>query len=175
MRKTYKKGFTLVELVIVIAVIAILSAVLIPSIGGIVADAKKTTAKNNLLTLITTTVTESETDLPEQYFIYAEENEIKSVYRWTGNELIEEELNKDFEWVPPHLDDGYSKEKIFDISSIDSEIKFKANPKMTMVYQWQKLSGSDSYYNLIKVREEPATNNIDENNPTGGAFNGTST
>ena len=36
MRKSNKKGFTIVELVIVIAVIAILSAVLIPTFGGII-------------------------------------------------------------------------------------------------------------------------------------------
>lgn len=40
MKKTNKKkGFTIVELVIVIAVIAILSAVLIPTFGGIIDDA----------------------------------------------------------------------------------------------------------------------------------------
>ena len=40
MRKSNKKGFTIVELVIVIAVIAILSAVLIPTFGGITEKAK---------------------------------------------------------------------------------------------------------------------------------------
>ena len=44
MNKNFKKGFTIVELVIVIAVIAILSAVLIPTFTGIVDNAKKTTA-----------------------------------------------------------------------------------------------------------------------------------
>ena len=39
MRNTNKKGFTIVELVIVIAVIAILSAVLIPTFSGIIAKA----------------------------------------------------------------------------------------------------------------------------------------
>ena len=36
MKRNNKKGFTIVELVIVIAVIAILSAVLIPTFGGII-------------------------------------------------------------------------------------------------------------------------------------------
>ena len=44
MKRNFKKGFTIVELVIVIAVIAILSAVLIPTFTGIVDNAKKTTA-----------------------------------------------------------------------------------------------------------------------------------
>ena len=46
MKRNNKKGFTIVELVIVIAVIAILSAVLIPTFGGIIADAQ---AKADLL------------------------------------------------------------------------------------------------------------------------------
>ena len=45
MKKNNKKGFTIVELVIVIAVIAILSAVLIPTFGGIVDQANESAAK----------------------------------------------------------------------------------------------------------------------------------
>ena len=41
MRKNNKKGFTIVELVIVIAVIAILAAVLIPTFSGIIKKAEK--------------------------------------------------------------------------------------------------------------------------------------
>ncbi len=42
MKRNNKKGFTIVELVIVIAVIAILSAVLIPTFGGVTAKAQDT-------------------------------------------------------------------------------------------------------------------------------------
>ena len=41
MKKTNKKGFTIVELVIVIAVIAILAAVLIPNISRLVKKANE--------------------------------------------------------------------------------------------------------------------------------------
>lgn len=44
MKKRNKKGFTIVELVIVIAVIAILAAVLIPTFSGIVEKANKSSA-----------------------------------------------------------------------------------------------------------------------------------
>ena len=44
MKRNNKKGFTIVELVIVIAVIAILSAVLIPTFGGIVEKANDSAA-----------------------------------------------------------------------------------------------------------------------------------
>lgn len=44
MKKTRKKGFTIVELVIVIAVIAILAAVLIPTFSGVIERAKQSNA-----------------------------------------------------------------------------------------------------------------------------------
>ena len=44
MKKTNKKGFTIVELVIVIAVIAILAGVMIPTFGGIIENANKNAA-----------------------------------------------------------------------------------------------------------------------------------
>ena len=54
MKKSNKKGFTIVELVIVIAVIAILAAVLIPTFSGLVEKANKNAAlqeAKNALTL----------------------------------------------------------------------------------------------------------------------------
>ena len=47
MKKLNKKGFTIVEMVIVIAVIAILAAVMIPTFSGVVANAEKAAAKSN--------------------------------------------------------------------------------------------------------------------------------
>ena len=44
-KRNSKKGFTLVELVIVIAVIAILASVLIPTFGGIIDKANKSAAE----------------------------------------------------------------------------------------------------------------------------------
>ena len=41
MRNTNKKGFTIVELVIVVAVIAILAAVLIPTFSGVIRKANE--------------------------------------------------------------------------------------------------------------------------------------
>ena len=44
MKRTNQKGFTIVELVIVIAVIAILAAVLIPTFGGVIKKANESSA-----------------------------------------------------------------------------------------------------------------------------------
>ena len=54
-----KKGFTLVELVVVVAVIAVLSAILIPTIGCFVEQAKET---NDMATvrLLNTALVEDE-------------------------------------------------------------------------------------------------------------------
>ena len=48
MKHTNKKGFTIVELVIVIAVIAILAAVLIPTFGGIIKKANNSNMTQEL-------------------------------------------------------------------------------------------------------------------------------
>ena len=67
MKKMNKKGFTIVELVIVIAVIAILSAVLIPTFSGVVADANKTAvvadAKAKYQEYMTANITNYEKDV----------------------------------------------------------------------------------------------------------------
>ena len=51
MRKNNKKGFTLVELVIVVAVMAVLVAVAIPTVGSIVDTAEEAVADSNARTI----------------------------------------------------------------------------------------------------------------------------
>ena len=53
MKKLNKKGFTIVELVIVMAVIAILAAVMIPTFSGVINDAKETAAKSDAKAIYT--------------------------------------------------------------------------------------------------------------------------
>lgn len=74
MKRKLKKGFTLVELVIVIAVIAILSAVLIPTFGNVIGNAKESAAKSevsNTITQYTTNQASNElpSDLPKEGYI----------------------------------------------------------------------------------------------------------
>lgn len=74
MKRKLKKGFTLVELVIVIAVIAILSAVLIPTFGNVIGNAKESAAKSevsNTITQYTTNQASNElpSDLPQEGYI----------------------------------------------------------------------------------------------------------
>ena len=68
-KKNNRKGFTIVELVIVIAVIAILATVLVPTFGTVISDAKNTANLQNAKNVYTQYVAqeakngEYETDL----------------------------------------------------------------------------------------------------------------
>lgn len=59
MRRNNKKGFTIVELVIVIAVIAILAAVLIPTFSSVVENAKESAALQEVKNAYTTYLSET--------------------------------------------------------------------------------------------------------------------
>ena len=66
MKKLNKKGFTIVELSIVIAVVAILSAVLIPTFSGIVNKAKDSAAFQNAKNAYTEYISGENFDYAEQ-------------------------------------------------------------------------------------------------------------
>lgn len=63
-----KKGFTIVELVIVIAVIAILAAVLIPTFSGVVEKANKTAALEKAKNALTAVLTENNGSIGDAHF-----------------------------------------------------------------------------------------------------------
>ena len=48
MKKSNKKGFTLVELIVVIAIMAILAAVLVPTVTNKINDAKRSAAESDI-------------------------------------------------------------------------------------------------------------------------------
>ena len=62
MKRSNKKGFTIVELVIVIAVIGILAAVLIPTFSSVVDKANKSAAEQELKSAYTIALAEAITD-----------------------------------------------------------------------------------------------------------------
>lgn len=62
MKNTKKKGFTLIELIVVIAILGILAAILIPKFGGFTAKADKSACLADARTILTsynTIVTEN--------------------------------------------------------------------------------------------------------------------
>ena len=74
MKRNNKKGFTITELVIVIAVIAILAAVLIPTFSGVIDKAKKSTATQECAQARQNLLVERDADLSgyNWYFIHEE-------------------------------------------------------------------------------------------------------
>ena len=76
MKKLNKKGFTIVELSIVIAVVAILSAVLIPTFSGVIKNAKNSAAiqeARNAYTQYSMACAEANNE-PETTVVYAADN-----------------------------------------------------------------------------------------------------
>ena len=74
MKKMNKIGFTIVELVIVIAVIAILSAVMIPTFSGIVNKSKKSAALQEANNAKTTVLAEMDGDLFQEFDVTVVDN-----------------------------------------------------------------------------------------------------
>lgn len=68
MKRNNKKGFTIVELVIVVAVIAILAGVLIPTFVGVVAEAQNAAA-----------VSEAKTAYQQYIYAHTEDGEIAEI------------------------------------------------------------------------------------------------
>ena len=78
MKKLNRKGFTIVELVIVIAIIAILAAVMIPTFSGVMDQAKESAAFQSATHVKTTLLAITDADLDEvsgsaaDYYIVAD-------------------------------------------------------------------------------------------------------
>ena len=85
MTKKLKKGFTIVELVIVIAVIGILSAVLIPTFSGLIRKANDTALQENLRNAYTSYVSSYEysSDFPT---LYSRDEVIFSTYKFSDTD-----------------------------------------------------------------------------------------
>ena len=110
-----KKGFTLVELVIVVAVIAILSAILIPTIGSVIKDAKDAAVKSDIKTYVANKMIESEVDVDNDYFLQVEEKgegtsktyTVVAIYKWANGEAkVVDSIEANY--VPAGIPEGYT-------------------------------------------------------------------
>ena len=105
MKRTNKKGFTIVELVIVIAVIAILAAVLIPNISRLVRKAHVSSDLSLVRNLNMALETESATmDYPTAYSAFQAVKEngydiAKIEAKASNNQILYDEVNKCFAYM----------------------------------------------------------------------------
>ena len=88
MKRNNKKGFTIVELVIVIAVIAILAGVLIPTFAGIVAKANKSAVEQETRAALTVILAEEngQMDSAAEYFFYYNDDGDISYFKYNHTE-----------------------------------------------------------------------------------------
>lgn len=142
-----KKGFTLVELVIVVAVIAILSAILIPTIGSVIKDAKDAAVKSDLRTVITNKMVETEEDVPAGYFYCKDGENITYVLYWNGSEVTICEGNL-------HIDNDATKAKIATVSTNNSVITVTAVSNYTLTVD--TFAGK---FDTLKVTKADGTGN----------------
>ena len=89
MRKNNKKGFTLVELVIVIAVIAILAAILIPTFTGVTKDAEEAALASEAKAIYTEYLANNAKDFAENFIIEATVRETTKYYAVVNGALGE--------------------------------------------------------------------------------------
>ena len=93
MKRNNKKGFTIVELVIVIAVIAILAGVLIPTFAGIVKKANKSGIDQETRAALTVILAEENGQLTtsaDYYFFYVNDDKV-TYFAYEDKELVEKE------------------------------------------------------------------------------------
>lgn len=127
-----QKGFTIVELVIVIAVIAVLSAVLIPTFSNIVANAQNTAAKSNAANIYKEYIVEASSkgtveenviicSGDEKYVVYKNSQQLEKVYT-LKDAKAELGLN---ETQPLDIIDGFENiliktdEKLIEVKSVN--------------------------------------------------------
>lgn len=82
MKKTNRKGFTIVELVIVIAVIAILAAVLIPTFSGITKKANNSAITQETRAAVTVLLAEKNGQIPANTYIVYQKGSDTSTTKW---------------------------------------------------------------------------------------------
>lgn len=87
MKKNNRKGFTITELVIVIAVIAILAAVLIPTFSGIIGKANDSKTLQEARNLMVSYTADKDAAVPTEYYIQVGDANAPVYYKVTNGQL----------------------------------------------------------------------------------------
>ena len=113
MKKINKKGFTIVELVIVIAVIAILAAVLIPTFSGITKKANNSAITQETRAAVTVLLAEKNGQIPANTYVIYQNGTDTSTAKWFKYENGKLETANPVEYATG--DEVYSKTTTADI------------------------------------------------------------
>ena len=91
-----RKGFTIVELVIVIAVIAILAAVLIPTFSGVIQRANDSAALQQATSAMKSTLAQSSnaTLVNKTHFVIGDANGIEYIFKFENDKLGTDNLKE---------------------------------------------------------------------------------
>ena len=144
MKNTKKKGFTIVELVIVIAVIAILSAILIPTFSNLVAKSKDAALQSNLRNAYTEYATEAAAS--EEYLelknvaIKVSGSETFYAYDTDRNSFIQVDDNEDYSYglIPLYVSSG-NYVVCYDVCGLDAEFAIDLIRSSVYGSNWQSL------------------------------------
>lgn len=112
MKNTKKKGFTIVELVIVIAVIGILSAILIPTFSGLVQKAQDAALQENLRNAYVEYTSVAATgDYKGQDEVYFVVDGVVYEYNSTSGEYVESEETTGAEGTLEFINEGIADDE----------------------------------------------------------------
>ena len=166
MKRNNKKGFTIVELVIVIAVIAILAAVLIPTFSGIVKKANNSSIQQETRAALTVILAEENGQLSSEatyYFLYKTKDGVEYFKAEDGKVVADNETN-----VPKTLDNNdviwYAK----DNTTIVADLGLTVTDMTT-----DNQIGLEDLENVVVVKSVNGTAPVVDETPEGeGANNG---
>lgn len=135
MKKSNRKGFTIVELVIVIAVIAILAAVLIPTFASIVKKANDSSVQQALSAARKVIVAEnaSDADFDEASLTYVYKNGSDTeYYKWNGSKFVTADKiaaagAKDVVYAAEATKAAYAAEGAFHPVTLNENTNYKGN------------------------------------------------
>ena len=85
-----KKGFTIVELVIVIAIIAILAAILIPSFAGLIQDGKDAAALADARVIYSEYIATSDDEVEDTVYVKVTQDNTAVYFKVENGQLSDE-------------------------------------------------------------------------------------
>lgn len=132
MKKLNKKGFTIVELVIVIAVIAILAAVMIPTFSGIIDKANKSAALSEAKATHTALLYHFETPdelnvdgvvdayivVDDKYYFSVDDGELKALDAKPTDVTFSESATTDADYELTSVEDATAKVYLYTAATV---------------------------------------------------------